>query len=55
MQSTANYPRYVNAKPNMGKACIRFEKPNAIPYEQISKLAAKISVQQWIETYEKTI
>ena len=36
----------------MGKSCIRFKKPEAIPYELIGQLAEKMSPQQWIEKYE---
>jgi len=34
-------------------SCIRFKKPEHIPFELIGKLAAKISVQSWIKLYEK--
>ena len=40
-------------KPELGKSCLRFKKPEEIPYELIGKLVSKISPQQWIEIYEK--
>lgn len=36
----------------MGKSCIRFKKPEQIPYELIGELMKKMSVKDWIETYE---
>jgi len=47
------YPKYSNAKLDMGKGCIRFKKVDAIPFEMIGELLSKISPQQWIEIYEK--
>ncbi len=38
---------------DMGKSCIRFNKPEHIPFELIGKLAGKISVDSWIKTYKK--
>jgi hypothetical protein len=39
-------------KLDMGKSCIRYKKPQDIPYKLIGELASKITVDQWIETYE---
>jgi len=47
---------YANAgvgKLDMGKSCIRFKKPENIPYELIGKLCGKITVEEWIGMYEK--
>ena len=33
----------------MGKGCIRFKKPEDIPYELIGKLCSKITPKEWIE------
>ena len=46
------YPKYVKTKLDMGKSCIRFKKPENIPYELIGELARKMTPQQWIELYE---
>jgi uncharacterized protein YdhG (YjbR/CyaY superfamily) len=40
-------------KLDMGKSCIRFKNPAKIPYQLIGELAAKVTPQQWIATYEK--
>jgi uncharacterized protein YdhG (YjbR/CyaY superfamily) len=39
-------------KLDMGKSCIRYKKPEDIPFELIGELASKITPQQWIEMYE---
>lgn len=49
---TAEYPKYVKTKLDMGKSCIRFKNPDTIPFKLIGQLASKISVQQWIILYE---
>lgn len=46
------YPKHSKYKLDMGKGCIRFKKPEAIPFELIGELAAKISVSDWIAMYE---
>lgn len=48
----AEYPKHVKTKLDMGKSCIRFKKPETIPYELIGDLASKMTVQQWIDLYE---
>ncbi len=40
-------------KLDMGKACIRFKKPEDVPLGLIGELATKLTPQQWIEIYEK--
>ena len=37
----------------MGKSCIRFKKPEHIPYALIGALAAKMTHEEWITIYEK--
>jgi uncharacterized protein YdhG (YjbR/CyaY superfamily) len=49
------WPKHVKTKLDMGKSCIRFKKIDAIPFDLIAELAAKISVEDWIKTYEKNI
>lgn len=46
------YPKYSKAKLDIGKSCIRFKKMDQIPYELIAQLTRKITVNEWIETYE---
>jgi hypothetical protein len=49
----SEYPKHSSAKLDMGKSCLRFKKPEHIPYKFIGELMKKISVKQWIEVYEK--
>ncbi|MFC1555311.1 DUF1801 domain-containing protein [candidate division KSB1 bacterium] len=49
------YPKHCKLKLDMGKSCIRFKKPELIPFKLIGELMRKISVQDWIRTYEKNI
>ncbi len=42
-------------KLDMGKACIRYKKPEDIPIELIGELASKVNVKEWIDYYEKNI
>jgi Domain of unknown function (DU1801) len=42
-------------KLDMGKSCIRYKKPEDIPYELIGELASKITVDEWIDKYETTM
>jgi len=46
------YPKHCTIKLDMGKSCLRFKKPEHIPYELIGKLASKLNVEQWINIYE---
>lgn len=50
---TAEYATLNIGKLDMGKSCIRFKKLNIIPYKLIGELCSKITVQQWINYYEK--
>ena len=52
---TNEYPKHCKLKLDMGKSCIRFRKPDQLPFELIGELASKMSVDEWIETYEKNI
>lgn len=42
-------------KLDMGKSCIRFKKPEDIPFEFIGELAAKMTPADWITLYEKNL
>lgn len=52
---TAEYPKYVKTKLDMGKSCIRFKKVDQIPFELIGELVTKMSSNQWIKCYEEKI
>lgn len=49
------YKKQVPTKLDMGKSCIRFKKPEHIPYELIGELTAKVSVEDWINFYESAV
>ena len=42
-------------KLDMGKGCIRFKKPDEIPFELIGELVKKLTVQQWIDIMEGNV
>ncbi|WP_136668149.1 DUF1801 domain-containing protein [Flavobacterium sp. H122] len=48
------FPKHSKRKLDMGKSCIRFKKTEDIPYELIGELMTKLSVEDWIHTYENT-
>jgi uncharacterized protein YdhG (YjbR/CyaY superfamily) len=52
---TDEYAKAGAGKLDMGKSCIRFKKPENIPYKLIGKLASKITPEQWIDVYEKNV
>lgn len=49
---TNEYPKHCKAKLDMGKSCVRFKKMDQIPYDLIGELVKKVSVEDWISTYE---
>jgi hypothetical protein len=46
------YPKHSKQKLDMGKSCIRFKKPDDIPFELIGQLMKKLTVKDWIHLYE---
>lgn len=51
----SEYPKHCKQKLDMGKSCIRFKKFDDIPYALIGELMKKISVKEWIYTYETNL
>ena len=49
------YEKYTGKKVDAGKACVRYKKPEHIPFELIGELAGRITPQMWIELYEKNV
>jgi hypothetical protein len=49
------YPKHCKRKLDMGKSCIRFKKAEEIPFELIAELMQKMTVENWIDLYEKNI
>ena len=51
-----NIPKYVKTKLDMGKSCIRgLRKLETIPYELLGELCSKMTVEDWITTYENAV
>lgn len=48
----SEYPKHSKSKLDMGKSCIRFKKPEQIPFDLIGRLMQKMSVEDWVELYE---
>ena len=48
------YSKHGNTKLDMGKSCLRFKKMDQIPFELIGELSKKITVKEWIATYEES-
>jgi hypothetical protein len=49
----AEYPNHAKYKLDMGKSCIRFKKVDDIPYELVGELMQKMTVDDWVNLYEK--
>ncbi len=50
---TKEFPKHTDAKLDMGKSCMRFKKPEQIPFDLIGELAGKMTPGDWIAVYEK--
>jgi len=48
----AEYPKHSTQKLDMGKSCMRFKKPEHIPFELLGQLMGKMTAAQWIDMYE---
>lgn len=49
------YPKHSKRKLDMGKSCVRFKKPEDIPFELIAEVSKKMTVQDWISIYESQL
>ena len=49
------FPSHSIRKLDMGKSCIRFKKPEEIPFELIKDLVQKMTCEDWIACYESQI
>ena len=52
---TAAHAKVSPKKLDMGKSCIRYKKPDDIPFEVIGELASKMTPDEWIAIYEKVL
>ena len=49
------YPKHVKTRLDMGKSCIRFRRPDALPLALIGELVGKMGVAEWIALYEEAV
>ena len=49
---TDEWARRDLGKLDMGKSCVRFKKPDLMPFDLIGELVSKMSCQEWIDLYE---
>ncbi len=49
------YAEQVPTKLDMGKSCIRLKNPDHIPYDLIAELVQQMTVDEYIDIYEKSI
>jgi len=47
------FVKRATGKLDIGKSCLRFKKPEQIPYELIGELMTKVTPEVWIAMYEK--
>ena len=52
---TGEFAKHSPLKLDMGKSCVRFKKPDQIPFKLIGELVSKVSAKEWIDTYEKQL
>lgn len=48
------YSEAVPTNLDIGKSCVRLKNLNTIPFDVIGALASKMSVQDWIDRYERS-
>ena len=51
----SEYPKHSKQKLDIGKSCVRFKKMEEIPYALIGELMRKMSVKDWVATYESNM
>ena len=51
----SEHPKHSKTKLDMGKGCIKFKIFNEIPYKLIGILSKRMTVKNWIDTYEQNI
>ncbi|MDX2195359.1 MAG: DUF1801 domain-containing protein [Cytophagales bacterium] len=52
---TDKYTKSVKIRLDMGKSCIRFAKPEYIPFELVGELASKMTPAEWISIYKSNL
>ncbi|MCF8253104.1 MAG: DUF1801 domain-containing protein [Bacteroidia bacterium] len=51
----SEYPKHSKKKLDMGKSCIRFKKPEDIPFDLIEELMKKIKLEDYVKKYAENI
>lgn len=51
----SEHEKRVPGKLDMGKSCIRYKKPELIPFDLIGELFSKLSTQEWITIYRENL
>lgn len=49
---TEEWPKQSSKKADMGKSCLRFKKPEEIPFPMIGELMKRMGPEEWIRIYE---
>ncbi len=49
---TTEFSKRISSKLDMGKSCVRFKKPEQIPFDLIGELVSKMTPADWINLYE---
>jgi uncharacterized protein YdhG (YjbR/CyaY superfamily) len=49
------YSSRVDTKLDMGKSCLRFRNPKKIPYDLLGELLEKVSVEDYVDLYERSL
>jgi hypothetical protein len=52
---TTAWAKHSSKKLDMGKACIRFKKPEDVPVALIGELATKLAPEEWVRQYETAL
>jgi uncharacterized protein YdhG (YjbR/CyaY superfamily) len=52
---TDEFAKTTTLKLDMGKSCIRFKKPDLIPFDLIGQLCKKMTPGDWINAYERAL
>ncbi len=51
----AEWPQHSAAKLDLGRCCLRFKKLDAVPYDLVAALAAKMTPAAWIAVYQAAL
>lgn len=49
------WPKHSDKKLDMGVCCIRFKKPEDVPFDLIAELCKKMTVSDWVNYYESAL